>query len=116
MEFQFGGPKKFKISDINDNKFNDWIGAQIRIDLYGWVLPGKPGLASHLARQDAMLSHRRNGVECSAFIAALGSLIPLYEDKESAITAALKFIDQTSETFEAVNLGIDNMGREFAPY
>ena len=115
MEFQFGGPKKFKISDINDNKFNDWIGAQIRIDLYGWVLPGKPGLASHLARQDAMLSHRRNGVECSAFIAALGSLIPLYEDKESAITAALKFIDKTSETFEAVNLGIDNMGREFAP-
>jgi len=48
MEFQFGGPKKFEISDINDNKYNDWIGAQIRIDLYGWVLPGKPGLASHL--------------------------------------------------------------------
>ena len=99
MEFQFGGPKKFEITDINDNKFNDWIGAQIRIDLYGWVLPGKPGLASGLARQDAMLSHRRNGVECSAFIAALGALIPIHENKLSAVEAALEYIDKTTEIY-----------------
>ena len=78
------------------------------------MLPGKPGLSSHLARQDAMLSHRRNGVECSAFIAALGSLIPLHKDKESAINAALKYIDQSTEAFNAVNLGIENKGKEFS--
>ena len=115
MEFQFGGPKKFEITDINDNKFNDWIGAQIRIDLYGWVLPGKPGLASGLARQDAMLSHRRNGVECSAFIAALGALIPMHENKLSAVEAALEYIDKSTETLEAVQLGIDNMNKDFLP-
>ena len=115
MSFQFGGPGKFKISDINDNEYNDWIGAQIRIDLYGWVLPGKPGLASGLARQDAMLSHRRNGVECSAFIAALAALIPINEDKFSAVETALDYIDKDTETFETVRLGIENVNKDFTP-
>ncbi len=113
MSFQFGGPGKFKISDINNNEYNDWIGAQIRIDLYGWVLPGKPGLASSLARQDAMLSHRRNGVECSAFIAALAALIPTNEDKLSAVESALEYIDKDTETFKAVQLGIKSMNKDF---
>ena len=62
-----------------------------------------------------MLSHRRNGVECSAFIAALGALIPQNENKLSAVEAALEYIDKSTETLEAVQLGIDNMNKDFLP-
>ena len=52
-----GRERKFDIDTLSDNEFNDWIGAQIRIDMYGWVLPGNPAIAADLARKDARLSH-----------------------------------------------------------
>ncbi len=30
----------FDLAECSDNEYNDWIGAQIRADLYGWVCPG----------------------------------------------------------------------------
>lgn len=49
--FAFGVPAGFDVTDCADNPYNDWIGAQIRADLYGWVCPGRPALAAKLARQ-----------------------------------------------------------------
>ena len=37
MAYQFGGKRNFDLNEINDGEYNDWIGAQIRIDMYGWV-------------------------------------------------------------------------------
>ena len=79
FDYQWGGERKFDIDTLSDNEFNDWIGAQIRIDMYGWVLPGNPAIAADLARKDARLSHRGCAVECSAYIAALAALIPVKE-------------------------------------
>lgn len=61
---------------INDsvNEYNDWIGAQIRADLYGWVCPGRPALAAELARRDVSLSHRGEGLHGAAFIAGFSEL------------------------------------------
>ena len=73
FDYQWGGERKFDIDTLSDNEFNDWIGAQIRIDMYGWVLPGNPAIAADLARKDARLSHRGCAVECSAYIAALAA-------------------------------------------
>jgi hypothetical protein len=41
------------------NPFREWIGAQIRADLYGWARPGDPFGAAELAWHDARLSHGR---------------------------------------------------------
>ena len=109
--YQFGGKRGFDIEEINDNEFNDWIGAQIRIDMYGWVLPGQPVKAAELARRDASLSHRGCAVECSAYIAALAALIPICENRLSAVQKAIELIDKNSEAFEAVELGIENAGK-----
>ncbi|MFB2597024.1 ADP-ribosylglycohydrolase family protein [Herbiconiux sp. P17] len=52
------------------NPFRDWIGAQIRTDVYGWANPGDPVAAARLAYADAVLSHGRNGVYGAMFAAA----------------------------------------------
>ena len=43
------------------NPYREWIGAQIRTDVYGWTHPGQPRLAAELAWRDARLSHTRDG-------------------------------------------------------
>ena len=106
LAYQFGGPRDFTFEEINDGEYNDWIGAQIRIDMYGWLLPGKPKLAADLARKDAILSHRACAVEASAYIAALCALVPVSSSRVEAVNNALELIEKDSEAYEAVEIGI----------
>ncbi|MFG2889618.1 ADP-ribosylglycohydrolase family protein [Streptomyces sp. NPDC048248] len=52
------------------NPFREWIGAQIRADVFGWTHPGDPVTAAALAWRDATLSHTANGVYAAMFTAA----------------------------------------------
>ncbi|WP_407555844.1 ADP-ribosylglycohydrolase family protein [Streptomyces sp. Pv4-95] len=52
------------------NPFREWIGAQIRADVFGWTHPGDPVTAAELAWRDATLSHTANGVYAAMFTAA----------------------------------------------
>ncbi len=110
----FGLPPGFDLSSCSENDFSDWIGAQIRADIYGWVCPGRPGLAADLARKDAVLSHRGDGVEGAAFIAALGAAIPASKSVEDAVEEALKEIPAGGRAFEAVRFGCDIAGKSDA--
>jgi hypothetical protein len=74
-EFVNGEDAGFDLAECSDNDCNEWIGAPIRADLYGWVCPGCPALAAEFARRDASLSHRGEGVHGAAGIAALGAAI-----------------------------------------
>ncbi len=104
--FAEGGPLGFELEACSDNPFNDWIGAQIRADLYGWVCPGRPDLAADLASRDARLSHRGDGVHGAAFVAALAAAIPAESALEPAIDAALREIPEHSGAAQAVSLGL----------
>jgi ADP-ribosylglycohydrolase len=110
--FSFGVEPGFDLAECSDNEWNDWIGAQIRADLYGWVCPGRPALAAELARRDASLSHRKEGVYGAAFVAALGAAIPEAPSLEEAIEAALGEIPKDSDCAEAAQLGREQAGRE----
>ena len=105
--FPEGHAPDFDLSECSDNEFNDWIGAQIRADVYGWVCPGQPKLAADLARADAELSHRQDGVYGAVFIAALGALIPESTSLDAAIDAALEQIPADSRCAEAIALARD---------
>ncbi|GAA4675816.1 ADP-ribosylglycohydrolase family protein [Phytohabitans rumicis] len=55
------------------NPFREWIGAQIRADVYGWTSPGRPDLAASLAYRDAVVSHVGDGVSGAMWVAAMTS-------------------------------------------
>ncbi len=109
--FHFGAPPGFDLAECSDNEWNDWIGAQIRADLYGWVCPGRPALAADLASRDACLSHRGEGVYGAAFVAALGAAIPAATCLEEAVKVALGEIPASSDCAAAVALGCEQAGK-----
>jgi hypothetical protein len=101
-EFVNGAAPGFDLAECSDNDYKEWIGAQIRADLYGWVCPGRPELAADLAIRDAALSHRGEGINGAAFIAALGAAIPATTDMDEALDIALHCIPASSAAAEAV--------------
>ncbi len=103
--FCFGVEPGFDLAECSDNPYNDCIGAQIRADLYGWVCPGRPALAAELARRDALLSHRGEGVYGAMFVAALGAAIPASDALDAALTSALETIPAGSQAADAVRFG-----------
>ena len=113
-DFVNGDPPGFDLALCADNDYNEWIGARIRADLYGWACPGRPALAAELATRDAMLSHRGEGVHGAAFIAALGAAIPMSEGLVDATDIALRFIPRDSEAAHAVRFGRALAGSEDA--
>jgi ADP-ribosylglycohydrolase len=104
-EFVNGEPPGFDLDLCSDSDYNEWIGAQIRADLYGWVCPGRPALAADLATRDAALSHRGAGVHAAAFIAALGAAIPMSDGIADATDIALRFIPRDCSAASAVRFG-----------
>jgi ADP-ribosylglycohydrolase len=52
------------------NPFREWIGARLRVDVYGWASGGDPVAAARMAWTDSSLSHTANGVYAAMFMAA----------------------------------------------
>ncbi|MFF7199841.1 ADP-ribosylglycohydrolase family protein [Streptomyces sp. NPDC008141] len=75
-----------------DNLYQEWIGALIRADIFGWTSPGDPHRAAALARRDAVLSHTGNGVYGSMWAAALVAAAFTASRPREAIEAALERI------------------------
>lgn len=105
--FSFGADPGFDLSECSDNDHNDWIGAQIRADLYGWVCPGQPTLAADLARRDAELSHRGEGVFGAMAVAAMGAAIGGGMSFGDAVAAALALLPAESDCAEAMQIAAD---------
>lgn len=101
-EFVNGAEPGFDLALCAGSEHNEWIGAQIRADLYGWVCPGEPDQAADLARRDASFTHRGAGVDGAAFIAALGAAIPDGSSIEAAIDVALEQIPDDGSAANAV--------------
>ena len=78
------------------NPFREYIGAQIRVDLYGYIAPGNPSLAAYMAYRDASLSHVKNGIYGAMYIAALISLAPCSKDLLWLVRTAIKQIPSSS--------------------
>ncbi|MCP3992403.1 MAG: ADP-ribosylglycohydrolase family protein [Actinomycetia bacterium] len=113
--FTAGSEPGFDLTECNDNEFNDWIGAQIRADLYGWVCPGRPELAADLARHDAELSHQDEGVYGAMAVAAIGALIPATPDLVAAVSGAMDLLPPGSDCVEAIRVAMDEATNDRGP-
>lgn len=99
------------------NPYREWIGAQIRADLYGYICPGQPRRAARLACADGAVSHVKNGIYGEMFIAALISLCPVEElSMLERVRCAMEQIPPRSRLFEALEqvCGAFEQGNSFA--
>ncbi|MGW2346157.1 ADP-ribosylglycohydrolase family protein [Streptomyces sp. NPDC001661] len=90
------------------NPFREWIGAQIRADVFGWITPGDPQHAARLAHRDAVLTHTANGVYGAMFTAAaIATAADGTSDVHTALASGLSVVPPRSRYAAAVRLGIE---------
>ncbi|MCL2547407.1 MAG: ADP-ribosylglycohydrolase family protein [Oscillospiraceae bacterium] len=84
------------------NPYREWIGAQIRADLYGYVSPGNPQEAARLAYVDARISHIKNGIYGAMWVAAMLAQAAVDSDIKRIVTAGMAQIPARSRLYEAL--------------
>jgi ADP-ribosylglycohydrolase len=86
------------------NPFREWIGAQIRADLWGYISPGSPKRAAEYAWRDARLSHSRNGIYGEMFFAAMIANAFYESDIRTLVIAALSYVPAESRFAKAIKI------------
>jgi ADP-ribosylglycohydrolase len=87
------------------NPFREWIGAQIRTDLYGWVNPGDPLRAAEWAWRDASVSHTRNGLYGAMFVAAMASEALVASSVGTVLDVGASVVPSGSRMARAIEFG-----------
>ncbi len=88
------------------NPYREWIGAQIRADLWGWAAPGNPERAAQWAWRDARLSHVRNGIYGEMFFAAAIAAAFVSSNVQEIIAQGLQQIPEHSSLADAVRFAL----------
>jgi ADP-ribosylglycohydrolase len=88
------------------NPYREWIGAQIRADIYGFAAAGNPELAAELAFRDASFSHMKNGIYGAMFVAAMIAAAFVESENEKIIEAGLNQIPEHSRLSHAVRQAV----------
>lgn len=94
------------------NPYREWIGAQIRADVWGWVSPGDPARAAQLAWRDARLSHVENGLYAEMFVAAMVAAAFSRTQPRDLIRDGLSLVPAESRLAEAIRFTLELPGLE----
>jgi ADP-ribosylglycohydrolase len=84
------------------NPYREYIGAQIRGDMWGYVNPGKPAHAAEMAFRDASVSHTKNGIYGEMWAAACIAAAFVLDDPREVILTGLNYIPAESRLTRAV--------------
>ncbi|NLF29272.1 MAG: ADP-ribosylglycohydrolase family protein [Planctomycetes bacterium] len=89
------------------NPRDEWCGAMIRADAYGFACVGDPASAAELAFRDASLTHRRTGVYGTMFAAAAIAAAACTDDPLEVFEIASQYVPQRSRFCRVVRTALD---------
>lgn len=85
------------------NPYREWIGAQIRGDIFGYVSPGKPTEAAYMAWKDGRISHVKNGIYGEMYVASILAAAFGEKNVEKLVEIGLGQIPQKSRLYEEID-------------
>jgi ADP-ribosylglycohydrolase len=85
------------------NPYREWIGAQIRADVWAWVNPGDPATAAEYAWRDACVSHTKNGIYGELLFAAAIAQAFATDDLDEIVETGRRAIPANCRLAEAAN-------------
>ena len=89
------------------NPYREWIGAQIRADYFGYINPGDPLTAAHMAHTEACMTHTRNGIYGAMWVAATLACAFVTGDAAKAARMGMAYIPQKSRLHTALTKAFD---------
>lgn len=93
------------------NFFSEWIGAQMRTMVCGYLAPGNPMKAAELAVMDSSVSHEANGIYGGIHSAVLSSLAFVSENAREVLLKSRDYIPEGSEFAHFFDLALDSVRR-----
>jgi ADP-ribosylglycohydrolase len=105
------GPKQAPLEEWASvlNPKDEFCGALIRADAYGYACPGHPALAAELAWRDASYTHRRTGIYGTMFAAAAIATAFVASDPMEIFRIAVKYVPRRSRFAEVVRDSIEQV-------
>ena len=79
------------------NFFSEWIGAQMRTMVCGYLAPGNPMKAAEYAFMDSCISHEGNGIYGGIHSAVLSSLAFVMDSAKDVLLKSRDFIPEKTE-------------------
>jgi len=93
------------------NPYREFIGAQIRGDMWGYVNPGDPRKAAEMAFRDACVSHTKNGIYGEMWAAACIAAAFVLDEPQEIIQAGLAEIPANCRLARAIRNTIEWCGQ-----
>ena len=87
---------------VYKNPYREYIGAQIRVDYYGYICAGDPVAAAEMAYRDASISHVKNGIYGAMYVAAMIARAAVSDDIMDIVRTGLALVPKTSRLYDHV--------------
>ncbi|MHA1381037.1 MAG: ADP-ribosylglycohydrolase family protein [Candidatus Helarchaeota archaeon] len=94
-------------SSIQNNLYYDFIGGQMKGEIWGLITPGNPDLAERYSRMDAEVAHYGEGVLGEIFISRIISAAFIESNPKKLIDIASKTIPKNSLYMNFIKYSID---------